>query len=171
MKRNQTLYLCQAAMIAALYVVLTWMSATLGLASMAVQCRLGEALCILPLFMPAALPGLGVGCFVANLLFSPEPADWIFGTLATVLGALVCRWIGRVWHSYSLPNLIVATLPNVVANAIIVPLVLRYAYRLEDAFWLLGAQVAAGELIAGTVLGVLLALAIPKRIRERLFYH
>lgn len=166
MKKNKTLYLCQAAMIAALYVVLTWLSAVFGLASSAIQCRLGEALCILPLFLPAAVPGLGVGCFVANLLFSPAPPDLIFGTLATVLGAIGCRLIGRVWHSGGLANLIVGTLPNVLANTVIVPLVLRYAYGLEDALWLLAAQVGAGELIAGTVLGVLLALALPRRIKQ-----
>lgn len=166
MKKNKTLYLCQAAMIAALYVVLTWLAAIFGLASSAIQCRLGEALCILPLWMPAAVPGLGVGCFVANLLFSPAPPDLIFGTLATVLGAVGCRLIGRVWHSGCLGNLIVGTLPNVVANTVIVPLVLRYAYGLEDALWLLAAQVGAGELISGTVLGVLLALALPHRVRD-----
>lgn len=168
MKKNQTRYLCQAAMIAALYVVLTWVSAQLGLASLAVQCRLGEALCILPLFMPAAVPGLGVGCFIANLvLHSPLP-DLIFGTLATVIGAVVCRLIGRVWHTYSFANLTVATLPNVIANTVIVPLVLRYAYHLEDAFWLLAAEVGAGELISGTVLGVALACSIPRALRQRL---
>ena len=166
MKKSKTLYLCQAAMIAALYVVLTWLSAIFGLASNAIQCRLGEALCILPLFMPAAVPGLGVGCLVANLLFSPAPADLIFGTLATVLGAIGCRCIGRVWHSGKLPNLIVGTLPNVIANTVIVPLVLRYAYGLDDALWLLAAQVGAGELISGTVLGVLLALALPRHIQR-----
>ena len=170
MKKSKTLYLCQAAIIAALYVVLTWMSAVLGLASFAVQCRLGEALCILPLFLPAAVPGLGVGCLVANLLLSSPVPDLIFGTLATLIGAVLCRLIGRVWHSYSLPNLIVATLPNVVANTIIVPLVLRYAYGLDDAFWLLAAQVGGGELVSGTVLGVALALAIPHRLRDRLFH-
>ncbi len=170
MKNNKTLYLCQAAIVAALYVVLTWISAAFGLASNAIQCRLGEALCILPLFLPAAVPGLGVGCLLANLLLSSPVPDLIFGTLATVLGAVGCRLIGRVWHTYSLSNLVVATLPNVVANTVIVPLVLRYAYHLEDALWLLAAQVGAGELISGTVLGVVLALAIPRRLRERLFH-
>jgi hypothetical protein len=83
-----------------------------------------------------------------------------------VLGAVGCRLIGRVWHSGCLGNLIVGTLPNVVANTVIVPLVLRYAYGLEDALWLLAAQVGAGELISGTVLGVLLALALPHRVRD-----
>ena len=162
--RARVRYLCQAAIIAALYTILTCVVGAFGLASGAIQIRLSEALCILPLFMPAAVPGLGVGCLVANLLFSPAPADLIFGTLATVLGAIGCRLIGRVWHSGKLPNLIVGTLPNVVANTVIVPLVLRYAYGLEDALWLLAAQVGAGELISGTVLGVLLALALPRRI-------
>lgn len=168
MKSKNTLYLCQAAMIAAMYVILTWISATLGLASATPQCRLGEALCIFPLFMSAAVPGLGVGCFIANLLFSSAPADWIFGTLATVLGAIGCRMIGRVWHSYSLLNLIVATLPNVISNTVIVPLVLRYAYHLEQGAMLLAIEVGAGELISGTVFGVLLVLAVPKRLRDYL---
>ena len=169
MKNSKTRYLCQAAMIAALYVVLTWVSAQLGLASLAIQCRLGEALCILPLFLPAALPGLGVGCFIANLVTHSPVPDLVFGTLATVLGAIGCRLIARAWHSQSLGNLIVATLPNVLSNTIIVPLVLRYAYHLEDAMWLMAAQVAAGELIAGTLLGVLFVLAIPKQMRKTLF--
>ena len=168
MKKTNVLYLTQAAMVAALYVVLTWVSATLGLASNAIQCRLGEALCILPLFMSAAVPGLGVGCFVSNLLFSPEPLDWIFGTLATVLGALACYWLGRALRSRKLPVLVLGTLPNVIANTVIVPLVLRYAYHLEDALWLLALQVGLGELISGTVLGVALALALPKTLQKRL---
>ncbi len=168
MKRSKTRYLCQAAMIAALYVVLTWVSAQLGLASLAIQCRLGEALCILPLFLPAAVPGLGVGCFIANLVIHSPAPDLIFGTLATVLGAVICRLIARAWHSESLVNLIVATLPNVLANTVIVPLVLRYAYHLEDAVWLMAAQVGAGELISGTLLGVLLVLAVPQRVRKTL---
>ena len=168
MKHSKTRYLCQAAMIAALYVVLTWVSAQLGLASLAIQCRLGEALCILPLFLPAAVPGLGIGCFIANLVIHSPAPDLIFGTLATVLGAVICRLIARAWHSESLVNLIVATLPNVLANTVIVPLVLRYAYHLEDAVWLMAAQVGVGELISGTLFGVLLMLAIPKLVRKTL---
>ncbi len=167
-RQNRTRYLCQAAMIAALYIVLTWVSATLGLDSKTPQCRLGEALAVLPLFMPAAVPGLTIGCFVANVLFSPLVADWIFGTLATLLGAVICRLIGRVWQSYSLPNLIVATLPNVIANTVIVPFVLQYAYGLEEGYWVLMLGVGAGEIVSGVVLGVLLALSIPLWLKKRL---
>ena len=160
MKNSKTRYLCQAAMIAALYVVLTWLSAVLGLSSGAPQCRLGEAVCILPLFMPAAVPGLGVGCFVANLLFSPSPPDLIFGTLATVLGALGCYAIGRAVRSRRLPVLLLATLPNVLSNTLIVPLVLKYAFLLEQTYLVLTLDVLLGELIAGTLLGTLLALSL-----------
>ena len=159
--------MCRAAMVAALYVVLTWVSATLGLDSKTPQCRLSEALAVLPLFMPAAVPGLAVGCFIANVIFSPMPADWIFGTLATLLGALLCYVIGRVWHSYRLPNLIVATLPNVVCNTVIIPLVLQYAYGLEDGYVVLALGVGAGELLSGTALGTVLALAIPMSIKRK----
>ena len=167
-QRAKIRYLCQAAMIAALYVVLTWVSATLGLDSRTPQCRFAEALGVLPLFMPAAVPGLAVGCFVANLLYSPIPADWIFGTLATLIGALLCRLIGRVWHTYRLPNLIVATLPNAIANTVIVPLILQYAYHLEDGYWVLMLGVGMGELISGVVLGSLLGLAFPKTLKAKL---
>jgi uncharacterized membrane protein len=155
-------------MIAALYVVLTWVSATLGLDSKTPQCRLGEALAVLPLFMPSAVPGLGIGCLIANILYSPVPADWIFGTLATLIGALCCRLIGRVWHSHSLPNLIVATLPNAIANTVIVPFVLQYAYGLQDGYWVLMLGVGVGEVVSGVVLGTILALAIPMSIKNRL---
>jgi uncharacterized membrane protein len=167
-QRAKIRYLCQAAMIAALYVVLTWVSATLGLDSRTPQCRFAEALGVLPLFMPASVPGLAIGCFAANLLYSPIPADWIFGTLATLLGALLCRLIGRVWHTYRLPNLIVATLPNAIANTVIVPLILQYAYHLEDGYWVLMLGVGMGELISGVVLGSLLGLAIPSAVKAKL---
>ena len=165
---NRTRYLCQAAMIAALYFVLTWLSATLGLDSKTPQCRLGEALAVLPLFMPAAVPGLGIGCFIANVCFSPMPADWIFGTLATLLGAIACRMIGRVWHSFSFFNLFSATLPNVVANTVIVPFILQYAYGIPDGYWLLLISVGAGEVVSGIVLGMILALAIPNSMKRTL---
>ena len=166
--RNRIRYLCQAAMIAALYVVLTELSAMLGLASMTPQCRLGEALAVLPLFMPAAVPGLAIGCLITNLLLASPPLDLILGTLATLLGAVVCRLIGRVWHTYRLSNLIVATIPNALANTFLVPIVLQYAYGLQDGYVLLMLGVGAGEVLSGVVLGVLLALAIPISVKNRL---
>ena len=166
--RNRIRYLCQAAMIAALYVVLTELSAMLGLASMTPQCRLGEALAVLPLFMPAAVPGLAIGCLITNLILAAPPLDLILGTFATLLGAVVCRQIGRVWHTYRLSNVLVATIPNALANTLIVPIVLQYAYGLQDGYVLLMLSVGAGEVISGIVLGTLLALSIPLSFKKRL---
>ncbi len=84
MKEHQkTLYLVQGALIAALYVVLTLVAAGFDLASGAIQVRISEALCILPFFTPAAVPGLFVGCLAANLVTGSALPDIIFGSLAT----------------------------------------------------------------------------------------
>lgn len=166
MKKNRSRTICFAALVAALYVVLTWLSALLGLSSGAPQCRLSEALCVLPLFSSAAVPGLGIGCFLANLLFSPVPADWIFGTLATVLGAVGCRLIGRLLRSRSFGALVLSTLPNTVMNTLIIPFVLRYAYGLEQGVGLLMIEVGVGEVISCCILGTALALALRPHIKS-----
>ena len=85
---RKTLYLVHAAVIAALYVVLTLLANALGLANYAIQVRFSEALTILPFFTPAAIPGLFVGCILSNLLTGCMPLDVVFGSLATLAGAL-----------------------------------------------------------------------------------
>ncbi|MBO5487616.1 MAG: QueT transporter family protein, partial [Eubacterium sp.] len=85
---NKVLLLVQAAMIAALYIVLTFIANALGLASQAIQIRFSEALTILPYFTPAAIPGLFVGCLLSNILTGCALPDIIFGSLATLIGAL-----------------------------------------------------------------------------------
>ena len=81
-------FLTQAAMIAALYAVLTYAAAAVNLAYGAVQFRFSETLTVLPVFTPAAIPGLAVGCFLANLGSPLGLVDWIFGTGATLLAAV-----------------------------------------------------------------------------------
>ena len=88
MKNKKIMYLSQAAMIAALYVVLTLLANALGLANYAIQVRFSEALTILPFFTPAAIPGLTIGCLLSNILTGCAPLDILFGTLATLIGAL-----------------------------------------------------------------------------------
>mgnify|MGYP004627726407 CR=1 FL=1 len=165
--KNRTRMLCRGAVIAALYVVLTEISVLCGLASMSPQCRLGEALAVLPLMFPEAVAGLTLGCLIANLLSGAVLWDVIFGTLATLLGALGCRLIARLWRGGGVVRTVVATLPNVVANTLIVPPVLRYAYHLEDAFLVLAVGVAAGELLAGTILGTLLFGALSRVLHRK----
>jgi len=148
-------FLCYSAGIAALYVILTFVSAALGLASGAVQVRLSEALTILPLFTSAAIPGLAVGCFLANLLTGCITLDIILGTLATLIGAFGTYFLRRIKP--------LAFLPPVISNAVIVPYVLIHAYGIEDAYWFLSLTVGIGEIISVCVLGFLLYKALKKK--------
>ena len=155
MKKHDTiLKITQGAMIAALYVVLTWVANVLGLANGAIQVRFSEALCILPVFTPAAIPGLFVGCLLANILNGCVIWDIIFGSLATLIGAFGTYFLRKTKFVF--------TLPPVIANAVIVPLVLRYAYGVGDAHWYLVATVAAGEIISVCILGMILKVGLWK---------
>ena len=95
MMRKKTKLLTQGALIAALYVVLTYVTNLAGMASGAIQVRISEALCILPAFTASAVPGLFVGCLAANLLTGAALWDVVFGSVATLLGALGTRYFGR----------------------------------------------------------------------------
>lgn len=154
MNRKKALYLANGGIIAALYVVLTMVAAALGLASGVIQVRLSEALTILPVFTSAAVPGLTVGCLLANLITGCATWDVVFGTLATLIGAVGTRLMKNV------PLL--AWIPPVVSNAAIVPVVLMKVYGVTDAWWFLVLTVGAGELIACALLGLMLHSAIEK---------
>ena len=148
MNRNKTLQLANAGMIAALYVVLTWIANLLGLASGAIQVRLSEALTILPVFIASAIPGLTVGCVLANLLTGCAAWDVVFGSLATLIGAVGTRLLKY--------KPLLAWIPPVVSNAVIVPIILIKVYGVPDAWWYLVLTVGAGEIIACGILGLLL---------------
>lgn len=155
MKNQRTIKLTQAAVIAALYVVLTMLANALGLANNAIQVRFSEALTILPYFTPAAVPGLFAGCLLSNLITGCAPWDVVFGSLATLAGALGTRALRR--------NKWLAPLPPVVANTIVVPLVLSHVYHLEGSLIYFAVTVGIGELISCGVLGMLLLFALDKR--------
>ena len=140
--------------IAALYVVLTLVAQAFGLASGAIQVRLSEALTILPVFTAAAVPGLTVGCVLANLITGCAAWDVVFGSLATLLGAIGTRLLRQ--------KPLIAWIPPVISNAVIVPIVLQQVYGVPDAFWYLMLTVGAGEVIACGVLGLLLYKALKK---------
>ena len=158
--KNKTRYLTLAAVIAALYVVLTYLSALFGLSGQnLIQVRLSEALCILPYFTPAAVPGVTIGCLIANLATGAHILDIVFGTLATLLGAIGTRLL-RKWR-------FLAPLPPILANTLIVPFVLRYAYLMTDtAMPILFLTVGVGEIISVGVIGMLLLLALQKREKQ-----
>ena len=168
MKKNSNIMsLVTAAMIAALYVVLSFAINAFGLASGAIQVRVSEALTILPYFTASAIPGLAIGCLLFNLLSGAAILDVIFGTAATLLGAVGSYFIGKAakkaaWMKFLVP------LPPILANAFIVPWVLKTAYGLSDAYWYLVATVGIGEVISCGVLGMVLLFALMP-IRNILF--
>ena len=148
MNRNDTLMLTKAGMIAALYVVLTVLAAQFNLANGAIQVRFSEALTILPVFTVAAVPGLTVGCILANLLTGCAAWDVVFGSLATLIGAVGTRLLRH--------RPLLAWIPPVISNAAIVPVILMKVYGVEDAWWFLVLTVGAGEVISCGLLGLLL---------------
>ena len=168
MKRNSNIMsLVTAAMIAALYVVLSFAINAFGLASGAIQVRVSEALTILPYFTASAIPGLTIGCLLFNLLSGAAVLDVIFGTLATLLGAIGSWFIGKAarkisWLKYFVP------IPPILANAFIIPWILKTAYGLSDAYWYLVVTVGIGEIISCGVLGIVLMMALMP-IRNVLF--
>lgn len=161
MRNKKVLFIVQAAMIAAIYVVLTYFVSAFNLASGAIQVRISEALTILPYFTPAAVPGLFVGCLTANLLTGAAVYDVVFGSLATLLGAVGTYLLRK--------HKLLCTLAPVVSNMVIIPLVLRYGYGLVMEFggrdWSIPfymLTVGAGEVICCCVLGTILLNALAK---------
>ena len=144
----------QAALIAALYVVLTFVANAMGLASGAIQIRLSEALTILPCFTPAAIPGLFIGCLISNILVGSVIWDIVFGSLATLIGAIGTHYLRK--HKWLSP------LPPIISNAVIVPFVLVYAYGVQDALPFLAFTVGMGEVISAGVLGMILLKSLEK---------
>lgn len=153
MKNKKIHLMTQAAMIAALYVVLTFLANAFGLANYAVQVRFSEALTILPFFTVAGIPGLAIGCLISNILTGGALPDIVFGTLATLIGAIGTRKLrSRKW---------LAPLPPILANAIIIPFVLKYAYGIEP-LWFSFLTVTIGEILSCGVLGMVLLFALDK---------
>ena len=152
--KNNALFITQAAMIAALYVVLTVFVNAFNLANGAIQIRISEALCILPIFTPAAIPGLFLGCFISNIVTGCVVWDIVCGSLATLAGAFGTYFLRKTKF--------VCTLPPVIANMIVVPFVLRYAYGLGDAHWFLVVTVGVGEVISCCVIGMILKTVLSK---------
>ena len=154
--QRRTSFLTTAGVIAALYVLLTFLANAMGLASGAVQLRFSEALTVLPVFTGAAVPGLFIGCLLANLLTGCAFWDIVFGSLATLLGAIGTRVIGRraPWTAPIFP---------IISNMLIVPMVLQQVYGSTDSYPFLLATVGLGELISCGLFGGILYQALKRR--------
>lgn len=156
MKHQAIRELVRGALIAALYVALTLLASALGLSSGVIQLRFSEALCILPCFTAAAIPGLTVGCLLANALTGCALWDVIFGSIATFIGALGAWHLRR--HKWLAP------LPSILSNTLIVPLVLMYVYQAPGSYGYFVLTVGIGELLSCGVLGMALHTLVQKRL-------
>lgn len=155
---EKSLFLTRSAAIAAVYVVLTMAFAPISFGP--IQFRVSEALCILPYFTPAGIPGVFIGCFLANLFCGAAPLDVVFGSLATLIGCL---------GSYALRrNKWLVCIPPILSNTVIIPWVLRYAYGSEDLIPFAMLTVGIGEILAIGVIGNML-LIILERYRDSVF--
>lgn len=152
-KSEKTIYfMVHAAAIAAIYTVLTMLFAPISFGP--VQFRISEALCILPFFTPAAVPGLFLGCFLSNFLCGSAVLDVVFGSIATLIGA---------FGSYRLrKNRWAVCIPPIVSNTVIIPWVLRYAYGSTDLIPVAMATVGIGEILAIGVLGNILLVMLER---------
>ena len=152
MKENKTRNLVFGALIAAIYVVLTMVFRPISFGP--IQFRISEALCVLPYFTLAAIPGVFIGCLISNLLGGSVMMDVIFGSLATLIGAIGSRLLRR--------NRFMVSVPPIVSNTLIIPWVLKFAYGSEDLIWYMMVTVGIGEILAIGLLGQLLITALMK---------
>ena len=160
MRNKRTLFITQAALIAALYIVLVFVFKPISFSM--VQVRIAEALTILPFFTPAAIPGITIGCFLSNYLSGADMLDVIFGTLATFIGAIGSYQLRK--HKFLVP------LPPIIANTIVIPWVLRFAYGETLPIYFMMLTVGVGEIVSCGILGSLLLLALNK-YRGAIFHN
>lgn len=149
---KKTGFITKTAAIAGLYIVLTVLNA--GFSSGPIQCRLSEALCILPVFTVSAVPGVTIGCLVSNIIVGGAVWDIVFGSLATLIGAVRTYLLRK--HKF------LAFIPPIAANTVIVPFILSFVYKSPGSLWWFALTVFIGEVISCGALGALLCGAVNK---------
>ena len=154
MVRKQTKFVTHAAIIAALYVILTQIATFLGMSSGVIQVRFSEALTVLAIFTPAAIPGLFIGCLLSNIFAGCILWDVIFGSIATLFGSIGTYFLRKHTH--------LAPIPPIIANTFIVPFVLRYAYGAPGSIGYFMITVGIGEIMSCGILGTLLISVLNK---------
>lgn len=152
MRNKKTQFITEAAVIAAIYTVLVLVFQPISFGP--IQFRIAEALTILPYFTPAAIPGVTLGCFLSALFTGADVLDMVFGSMATLIAAILSYRLRR--FKYLIP------LPPIIANALIIPWVLRYAYDIPNAIPYMMLTVGTGELLAVGILGMILLIALDK---------
>ena len=159
-RNTKNLRLTYGALIASMYIALTVLSQVLGLASGPIQFRISEALCVLPLLTPSAIPGLMIGCLLSNVLIGSMLWDTIFGTLATLIGAIGTYYLGK-------KNIYAGILCPIISNTVIIPFVLSIAYGSEGTIPYFMLTIFIGEFVTCGVLGYLLY----KALKDKRIFH
>lgn len=161
-RKENTRYIITGALIAAAYAGLTYLSNAFGLAYGPIQLRVSEILTLLPIFTPAAVPGLTIGCFIANI-GSFNVADLLFGTLATLVAALMTRWLKDIKFK-GIPWL--AIFPPVIVNAVVIGFEIAVFYLESEnflwGFFISALEVGLGQLIVCYVFGIPFYLVVEK---------
>lgn len=152
MYNKKNIYITQAAVIAAIYTVLVMIFSFTSFGP--IQFRIAEALTVLPYFTPAAIPGVAIGCFLSALLNGAPALDLVFGSLATLIAAILSYLLRR--YKFLVP------IPPIIINALVIPWVLKTAYGASEAVPFMMLTVGAGELIAAGILGFVLLLALDR---------
>ncbi|MBE6542200.1 MAG: QueT transporter family protein [Ruminococcaceae bacterium] len=155
MKNSTTKFISRSAMIAALYVALTMISAAFGLSSGIIQVRISEALCVLPIYTFAAVPGVTVGCLVSNIIYGGTVFDIALGTLATLLGSLAAYFLRKIPY--------ISSIPTIISNTLIIPCVLILSgLGGWEMFPYFALTVGIGEVISCGVFGTLIIIYLEK---------
>lgn len=158
MKKNKIFDLTFGAIIASSYILLTLLSNAFGLASSVIQFRLSECLTVFSYLGGYQIIGLTIGCLLSNILIGANVLDILFGTLATLIGAIGTYYIYKV-------NKKLIFLPPVIANSLIVPIMLRFVYNIEGSYIFFVITVLLGEIVTVGILGMLLNKALEGKIK------
>ncbi len=159
MKSRISNRIATGALVAALYVIFTYVSSLFGLSSGVIQLRISEALCVLPMWIKGSVSGLFVGCILANLLTGCAIWDIVFGSLATLIAAIITSKMKRFkWC---------APIPAIVSNTLVVPFVLSYVYNVPDSLPYLFLTVFVGEFLSAGVLGCVIIYIREKRYKKQ----
>jgi uncharacterized membrane protein len=150
MNNKKTIFITEAAVIAAIYTVLVLVFEFSSFGP--IQFRIAEALTVLPYFTPAAIPGVALGCFLSAVLTGAHYLDMIFGSLATLIAAILSYQLRR--------NKFLVPIPPIVVNALVIPWVLKFAYGEAQSVPVMMATVGAGEIFAAGVVGLILLFAL-----------
>ena len=158
MRNKKVQFITQGAVIAAIYVVLVLIFDTFSFGP--IQFRIAEMLTIMPYFTPAAIPGLFVGCLIANIIGGGLIWDIVFGSIATLIGAIGSYLVRK--------NKWLVPLPPIIANMVIVPFVLKYAYGYDGLLVYFMFTVGISEIIVCGIIGMALLTVMAKN-REHIF--